>query len=124
MRIREHNHVTRAIMPKGMCPACDATIDRMAKRQREREQLPPFHETRYEAGELVGLAEIARMPRCCKYDQLRSLATYRREWSQRGEMPRAVCQISGRRLWLKADIEHWLRNLAPETFDRGARPRA
>jgi len=76
--------------------------------------LPFLHDTDYSVDDLISLTEIAGLPRAPRHDALRSYACHRREWLQRGPMPKPVCRLGRSRLWLRADIEHWLRNLAAE----------
>lgn len=72
--------------------------------------IPWWHETNYEAHEVVGLSQIALLKNAPPYDALRSYSTHRRTHPTYGPMPAPVCKISNRRLWLLSDIASWMQD--------------
>lgn len=70
--------------------------------------LPKWHETDYQADDLLSLKQISQLPGAPLYDAMRSYSTQRRTHVEHGKMPEPVARLSNRRVWLKREVFEWL----------------
>lgn len=78
------------------------------------DELPEWHEAGLDPASVINLRGIAELKDAPDYAALRSYATGRRENPLLGPMPAAVARIANRRLWLKDEIDAWLRVPIPK----------